>query len=217
MNFHQSKLILFLSLIAFIMQISTFAQGLTEITDLDVSKLPASIKHEGKIRHAVKFTDQSGIYMIVLAETGNYQNKKFEHEEDGLDAELFAYNFLMTHENPVQVWRVYDFIKDCPLDMEATFLKNAFQITDLNNDGVAEVWVMYKMACHGDVSPYDMKVIMYQGKQKFAMRGRNKVKISENEFEGGDYKFDNTFMNGPKVFTEFALALWNNNIMQTWD
>ncbi len=46
---------------------------------------------------------------------------------------------------------------------------------------------MYKTVCHVDVSPCAMKIIMHQGKQKFAIRGRNKVKVSETETEGGEY------------------------------
>ncbi|WP_036041345.1 hypothetical protein [Leptospira alstonii] len=56
---------------------------------------------------------------------------------------------------------------------------------------------------------------MYEGCQKFAMSGQNKVKLADTEFYGGEYKFDQTFHNGPKEFLEFAKKLWNENIMQT--
>ena len=46
---------------------------------------------------------------------------------------------------------------------------------------------MYKTAYHGDVSPCAMKIIMHEGKIKFAFRVRNKVKSSEKETEGGEY------------------------------
>lgn len=75
---------------------------------------------------------------------------------------------------------------------------------------------MYKTVCHGDVSPCDMKIIMYQGTQKFAMRGQNKVKISKNESIGGKYTFDKAFIEAPKSFTNFALTLWNTNVVQKW-
>jgi hypothetical protein len=76
---------------------------------------------------------------------------------------------------------------------------------------------MYKTACHGDVSPCDMKIIMYEGTNKYAMRGQNKVQLSEHEFYGGDYTFDRAFKQSPKVFKEFAIDLWEKNIMQTWE
>lgn len=61
-----------------------------------------------------------------------------------------------------------------------------------------------------------MKIIMYEGEQKYAMRGRNKVQLDEKEFEGGEYTFDSVFEKGPKQFRDFVKTLWDKNIMQTW-
>lgn len=194
----------------------TIGQAQIKLTNLDAAKLPFDIKVEGKIKHAVRWTDTTGDNIVVASETGIYNSNKFKHEEDGRDAELFAYHFTVANEVAKQTWRVYDFISDCPLDIEAAFLENTFQVTDLNKDGVAEIWLMYKTVCHGDVSPCDMKIVMYEGRQKFAIRGRNKVKFSETQFEGGDYKVDNAFAMGPAKFLSFAKQLWDSNIMQTW-
>ena len=70
------------------------------------------------------------------------------------------------------------------MDIEANFIPNTFQITDLNKDSVTEVWLMYKTACHRDVSPSAMKIIMHEDKIKFVFRRRNKEKSSETEIEG---------------------------------
>jgi hypothetical protein len=106
-----------------------------------------------------------------------------------------------------QIWKVYDFIQDCGLDIEASFIKNTLRLTDLNHDGIGEVWLMYKTVCHGDVSPFEMKIIMYQGQQKFARRGHNKVQLGKTEVDGGDYKFDKAFTDGPGTFREYKLKL----------
>jgi hypothetical protein len=90
-------------------------------------------------------------------------------------------------------------------------------ITDLNHDGKAEMWMMYKTVCHGDVSPSTMKIIMYEGSQKFAVRGTNRVKLSANKFLGGEYSFDDAFKTGPEPFREFAKQLWQKNILETWE
>ena len=210
------KQLLNLSLAILLCSLTALGQTPIKLTQLDSNKLPFDIKLEGKIKNAVRWTDSLGDNMVITTETGIFQNKKFRHEEDGNDAELFAYHFLISKDEAKQTWKVYDFIKDCPLDIEASFIKNTFQVTDLNKDGVAEIWLMYKTVCHGDVSPCDMKIIMYQGPQKFAMRGKNKVKISDRDYVGGEYKFDPAFSSGPKEFLEFAKKLWQKNIMQTW-
>lgn len=201
--------------------LTVFGQEQISLKQLDITKLPKGIKYEGKIKTAVCWVDSLGDNIAILTETGIYQSEKFKHENDGNDAELFAYHYLVIGDNAFQTFRVYDFISDCPVDIEAKFINNSFQVTDLNQDGVSEIWIMYKTVCHGDVSPCDMKIIMYQGQQKFAIRGQNKVfggtdEKGKNHYIGGDYKYDKAFAVGPKEFLDFAKKLWNKNIMQTW-
>lgn len=61
---------------------------------------------------------------------------------------------------------------------------------------------------------------MYEGQQKFAIRGENKVMSGKDDngndmYMGGKYKIDKAFSNGPKVFLDFAKELWNKNAMKT--
>ena len=160
-----------------------------------------------------------GENIVITTETGIYESKKFKHENDGGDAEIFAYHFIVENNNAKQTWKVYDYISDCPVDIVAEFIDNTFQITDLDNNGVAEIWLMYKTVCHGDVSPSDMKIIMYEGQQKFAIRGENKVMHGIDDdgnemYMGGEYKIDKAFSDGPIVFLDFAKKLWNKNIIE---
>lgn len=219
-NFTTLKKYIFI--LTILCSIPTIGQTRLQLTQLDTKKLPKEMKFDGKIKNAVKWTDKLGENIVILTETGKYLNKKIKHETDGLDAELFAYHYIISNDSIKQTWRIYDYVFDCPVDIEASFIKNTFQVTDLNNDGIAEIWLMYKTVCHGDVSPCDMKIIMYQGRQKFAMRGQNRVYdgILENgikHYTGGEYQFDQAFKTGPKEFLEFAKKLWSKNIMETWE
>jgi hypothetical protein len=112
-------------------------------------------------------------------------------------------------------WQVYDFVKDCQVDLEAGYLPNSFAVTDLNKDGKAEIWLMYKTLCAGDVSPGEMKIIMHEGVKKYAIRGQNKVQIGQNQYDGGKYTFDEAFSNGPETFKNYAQELWKKNIRGT--
>jgi hypothetical protein len=212
---------LFILVLTAFVSLTVFGQGRISMKQLDLTKLPKGIKYEGKIKTAVRWVDSLDDNIVILTETGIYQSKKFKHECDGGDAELFAYHYIVKGDSAFQTWRVYDFISDCPVDIEAKFIKNSFQVTELNKDGVSEIWIMYKTACHGDVSPCDMKIIMYQGQQKFAIRGQNRVfggtdDRGKKSYIGGDYKYDKAFADGPKEFLEFAKKLWDKNIMQIW-
>jgi len=83
-------------------------------------------------------------------------------------------------------------------------------VTDLNKDGKAEVWVMYKVSCQGDVSPIPMKIIMYQDNKKFALRGTTRVKVSATDYMGGEYSFDEAFKNAPVQFRQYAVNFGSN-------
>lgn len=175
----------------------------TEIksTIINVNKIPTEIKYDGKVVNAIEWIDKNGNNIVVVTETGIIESKS---GDDNKSASLYAAHYISSKNSYALTWKITDFVKECPVDIEANFIPNTFQITDLNKDSVTEVWLMYKAACHRDVSPCAMKIIMHQGKQKFAIRGRNKVKVSETETEGGEYTEDKAFVEGPKQFRDFA-------------
>lgn len=204
-----------LLLILFLNSLIVSAQGKIEITHLKVSQLPKNITYSGSIKNAVRWTDSSGEHIVITTETGDLESKSGP-SEGYKDAALYAYHFLVFGDSVSQTWKVHDFIRECPLDIEANFVKNTFQVTDLNNDGAAEVWLMYIVTCTSDVSPVNMKIIMYQGTQKYAMRGHTKVEPSKGHFMGGDYKFDKAFNEASSEFRDFAKKLWKAHISERW-
>lgn len=184
-------------------------------TRIDSAQVPKALKYKGNFKEGFQWKDKTGEYIVFTSETGVYINESFQHENDGSDAEVFAQCYSLG--NNQLVWKVNDFIKDCMVDIDAAFKTNTLNVTDLDKNGIAEVWMMYELACKGDVSPSDLKVIMYEGKQKFAMRGQTKIRTGiENQgkpiFEGGSYTFDKAFKEGPKVFRDHAEKLWNKNM-----
>lgn len=185
------------------------------VTKIEKNSIPATIKYVGHVVNAVRWTDSLGDNIVITTETGETPSKSMP--EDGYrDAALYAYHYLALSDTFKLTWKINDFIKECPVEIKANFIKNTFAVTDLNNDGKAEVWVMYKTVCHGDVSPCNMKIIMYESNKKFAVRGTTRVKPSDKE-EGGEYNFDEAFKNGPEVFRNYALKLWKNNVVETFD
>jgi hypothetical protein len=188
-----------------------------KIRILTKSEIPNDVFYEGEIKTAVRWKDKLGDNIVLTTETGNYRSDKFEHDNDGDDAELFAYHFTRYEGRSNLVWKVYDYISDCPVDLDVKFIDKTLNITDLNKNQIAEIWIMYTTVCHGDISPADMKIIMYEGKSKHAMRGRNRISLGPSEdgdtyIEGGEYIFDDAFLNSPKEFQDFAKNLWNANI-----
>lgn len=193
---------------------TAFAQ--IKISKVDKISIPKTIRYTGHIINAVRYTDSEGEHMVITTETGETPSKGSE-SSDGRDAALYAYHYnIGNNTEPILSWQTYDFIKDCPLDINANYVPNTFAITDLDNNEKAEVWLMYKTVCHGDVSPSYMKIIMHESDKKYAVRGENKVRLSEKEYVGGEYTFDEAFKKGPELFRQYAITLWKKNLLETW-
>ena len=182
--------------------------------NLQKKDIPSKISYKGTIVNAVKWSDKTGTHLVITSESGEVPVKG---QDDYREAALYAQHYLISKDVHRLTWTVQDFVKECPVDISANFVKNSFAITDLNKNNKAEVWLMYKVVCRGDVSPSDMKVIMYEDGKKYAMRGTNRVKVSEKGSMGGEYTFDKSFASAPKVFTQYAKQLWNKHIDETWE
>lgn len=179
---------------------------------LNKAAIPPGIRYTGKIIEAVKFKDADGEHIVFTTETWITDSKG--KDNDGLrDAALYAYSYIIKDGKPVFSWQVRDFSKDCPVDVMAEYVPGTFAVTDLNKDNKAEVWLMYRIACRGDVSPANTKIIMYESGKKYAMRGEAKV-VFPTETIGGKYVMDEAFISGPKAFKDYATQLWRKNLVE---
>src|SRR5262245_237924 len=179
-----------------------------KVTSLDKNSIPKNIQYNGNFVQAVRWTDSTGDNIVILTTIG----KKGSGEKA-----LYAYHFLVSGDSIKQTWKIYDYVmKECDVDLFLYFLDNTFAVTDLNKDGTAEVWVMYKVSCQGDASPVPMKSVMYQDNKKFAVRGTTKVPVSANEYDGGQVTFDDAFKKAPAEFRQYAERLWKQHEVETW-
>jgi len=186
-----------------------------KLTKLDKNSISKNILYTGNIVQAVRWTDNTGDNIVVLTLTEKTESKN-EPEEGYSNGSLYAYHYLLSSDSAKQTWRVNDYVKECPVDMFLNFVDKSFAVTDLNKDGKAEVWIMYKVSCRGDISPISMKIIMYQDNNKFAVRGTTRVKLSESDYIGGEYSFDEAFKKAPKEFQHYAENLWKRHKEDTW-
>lgn len=98
-------------------------------------------------------------------------------------------------------------------------------MTDINNNGIVEVSVPYYLGCRGDVSYDEMKVVMYEGQQKFAVRGNSAIcnaktdqPVDATGYYGGDYKIDEKLLqqsalsaSQKSVFRRHLQSVWRDN------
>ncbi|NQW43256.1 MAG: hypothetical protein HQ463_07490 [Bacteroidetes bacterium] len=180
--------------------------------------LPKEIVFEGNIKNLKKLIDLKGEHIIILTETGYIPSKTIKYSDHEADAKIFSYDYLLNKtENKYQLyWKIQDFESNCEFDLMMGYLKNTFQITYLNKDGIAEIWIMYQKGCSSDVSPNEMKIIMHEGNKKFALRGIGLVDLG-NFKEGGTYKLDDNFNNASNEIKNFVVRSWKDNCKQKYE
>ena len=188
--------------------------GQVKLTKVDSANLPQNLKYVGHIINAVKWTDSLGLNYVITTETGRIYSKA--KDDDLFDAFLYAYHYVIKNGNNKSIWKIYDYNKGCDLDLDFYFIDSTFAVTDLDKNGIAEVWIMYKNSCHGDVSPVPTKIIMYEGNKKYALRGETRVQVSETDYVGGNYSIDGNFKNGKPAFRQYAEKLWAQNKIEKW-
>ena len=181
-----------------------------KVTNVDKSAIPKSIQYKGHIVNAVKYTDVEGTHLVIATETGLVAVK--DADDEMTKADLYAYSYKVDGNTFTLSWQMHDFFGECPLDEVVNYIPGTFAVTDLNNDGKAEVWLVYLVACRGDVSPCSLKIIMHEGNKKYAMRGTNRVNDLPNKYVGGGYAFDDAFKTGLKLFRDYAQQLWKKNM-----
>ena len=182
-----------------------------KLTKLDRNSIPKNIQYTGKIVQAVRWTDNTGDNIVILTSVDKTQSKNAP-DDSYSEGVLYAYHYSLSGDSAKLTWRIYDYVKECPVDLFLYFIDKTFAVTDLNKDDKAEVWIMYKVSCQGDVSPIPMKIIMYQDNNKFAVRGTTKVAGDI----GGEFTFDNAFQNGPTEFRKYAEKLWKQHVVENW-
>lgn len=184
------------------------AQAQLKITPLTPAAIPASLRHEGKVVQALQYTDRTGTYRVLATQIG--ERPAPAQTEDGQRVDLYAYQYATGSGAPVLSWQVHDFVTDCPVDLLAQFEPRGLSVTDLDGNGVAEVWLIYRTVCRGDPSPSTQKIIMYEGKRKYAVRGTTRVTLAGAD-AADTYTMDAALKAAPAAFRQHATKLWQQH------
>jgi len=189
--------------------------GNIKILAFNPQALPPEISYQGKLVNGAHWLDNNGENLLLLCETGYYKSpvspgsKENPYKEQGWAAEIYGYHYVKAKEKFTLLWKMFDSIKICPYDLTLAFLPNSLTITDLDGNGIAESAFLYKLGCRGDVSPVQLKLIMHEGKEKYAIRGKTMVPTADPQRKiGGQKAIDAGFQRAPRAFLDYALQQW---------
>ena len=158
---------------------------------------------KGTILKEVPYKDSRGNNVVILSRS--------DRDGDTRSSDLYAYGYANDGASPSLSWKLYDYFHECPVDLTADFSEQSPIITDLDKNGISEVWLVYYIGCRGDVSPDSMKIIMYEGSKKYALRGETVCPTGDGKYMGGKYTADPAFKDAPPEFRRYADKLWQKN------
>jgi hypothetical protein len=216
------------------------ARELMKPLQLDSASIPTGLNVKGNIQEAWQWNDSLGENLMITTHVDPYEVKeKNEFDETGQTAELHVFHFIKNEAGYTQRWKISDKENNCPFDISAGFIPKTTTVTDLDNDGIAETTVVYKLACRSDVSPAFMKIIMHEDTAKYSLRGRmwikageeDKFQVTENDMNleklprkadeydqetqsYGRYETEKEFNNVPASFLQHARSLWIKHVVE---
>ncbi len=184
-----------------------------QVTHLKKAAVPAAMKYHGPFTDAIRYQDKEGTHVVII--TQDVTAQPADDDESVYTGILHAWSYLQSGNSVQLSWQLNDNAGPCGGDVDVKFRPGSLSVTDLDHNGLAEVWLVYRVSCHGFQTPSPMKVIMHEGAQKYAMRGTTKLKLKVTpvQYKGGDYVFDEVFNAAPQTFRDYAKGLWVKN----WD
>ncbi len=221
-----------LLLILFLITNSFYAK---EIQKLSKTEIPKTITYKGNFEIGYKWKDINGENYLILSSTQKIIEKVNTEIVDGNEYGKFIYaqQSVISNGNLKLLWNIKDYERNCPFDLDVSFIKESIKVTDIDSNGITETLIAYKLTCRSDISPSRMKILMHENQNKFGLRGYmrllfpnqtlnendifeyNESKLSESQKKEmyyteseGRYENELDFKNAPKAFLDFAKKNW---------
>ena len=201
-----------LLLFAVFLLLSPIVNGQIKTQPVAKTALPKGIHYKGKPVQAIKYQDNTGNYLALTTATGE-QTQRGDDEFRSAHLYCYLYQLEITGQ-PSVVWQMHDLISDCDLDIVAEFVLGSLSFTDLDKDGKAETWIAYRLACNGDISPSELKIVMHEGTTKYTKHGIGKIKIGKALQPDGGEILNDEFKKAPASIQQYATKLWSKYLLE---
>ncbi len=210
-------------------------QSKDSVSNLKIEKVTSTFisdnfNYNGKLKDVIKWVDKEGTHIVFTGHKFYYsdyiydtirvdidgEEKVINQETYKQNAEIFCYHYKLIENKYKLDWKLYDESLKCPMDALCKFINKSIEITDLNNDNIAEIWTMYRIACRGDISPSDLYLIMYENDKKYIIEGTSLIDIAPNEKYGGEISKITGFKKNDDFYL-YALKKWKENLKDTFE
>lgn len=180
---------------------TTVSKNQFKLMGFDKANTPLKDSLKGTIADGADWVDAEGEHTVVLVQTDNKMVNDMQSQR------IYAYCFKKEAGAWKPTWQVKDGISDCEVDATCMIFPGSLSVSDADSNGVAEVSFLYHLSCKGDVSPDEKKLIMYEGLNKYAIRGSTIIQFP-NGREGGQKNIDPSFTKAPRALLDHANKRW---------
>ncbi|MEO0585554.1 MAG: hypothetical protein AAF135_25310 [Bacteroidota bacterium] len=187
-----------------------------QVNPLSYDQIPRYLEFRGNVVEALTWEDGIGENILVQTVTGQFDWKDYLEDSSEYAIEdksaLHAYLFVKKKGEKVfqKIWRIYDFMECYGVDWYTGFIPQATTVTDVDQDGLSEISLPYVLVCRGGVDPGVMKIIMYEGGEKYALRGETAILCETGQPIGGAFKPSSNLEN-QSILKEFLIQRWEIN------
>ncbi|MDV9032022.1 hypothetical protein Q7C30_007925 [Pseudomonas sp. RAC1] len=166
---------------------------------------------------SVHFRDREGEGLLVLSRLdGQAVEPGSEQEVDKVVLKATLYGRDNDREAFKPRWQI-DQQTTCPgLDLDVDFYTDVSDVTDLDNNGIAEVTVASHAFCGGGIDPHDITIEMHQGQAVYGIHGQSLISPAGEEPIGGEREDSASLKDAPPVLREHLDAVWQQVYKRPW-
>ncbi|MCE9212754.1 hypothetical protein EEL34_12725 [Muribaculaceae bacterium Isolate-039 (Harlan)] len=205
------KIVLIISILLCVL--STCAQGIPLLKNLQLAELPKEISYTGEFLSCTEWADKLGENYLIISQSPVH--KEVLPESTPISSkELYARHYIKDGEHYSILWQLYDFLKDGYCGMFSVDYLCEPYVNDFDRDGICETWLVYQLGCRSDFSGPNltMKIIMHSGNKKYAIRGERDMLFPQSygiSPELGKFQMDDNYRTLPESVRNFGIALWH--------
>lgn len=195
--------------------------------------LPVEITVTGVFNEAWMWVDSLGENLLVLSHQIKNENSKDESGDDLVTGSAYTAHYLKKDGKYRSSRTSTEDEQACAFDLVCDFIPGSTTITDLDNNGFAEIKFQLIKTCRSDVSPATMHLVMREKEVNYVLIGTTWVpfnpgmpfnltienlsldgsKSSTDEFKElertmGKYNGEYQFSKAPPQFLQYARQEW---------
>lgn len=176
---------------------TVFGQKAPAVKIFTSQKLPDGTQVPASKVHAVEWSDREGKHVLITT------------KETGTDSLSFIVTRHYAAGKNVHSWWEGDSLRNCAPAATAEFIEPVFRLTDLDNDSVAEIWMMYRKKCSAEGLAAELVLVMREGENRYLFAGHEAVKSADGTITGGDYAENSSFASADPKFHALAKTIWH--------